>query len=101
MPQIQDIFDRVILYPESLLTQHRCLLEADFAALGNGPTSHRLLWLANMDSAFAVASLVQLGSLTPQATTIFAENSRLPHRYLTLGARSRGIVGRDRCWCTH
>jgi hypothetical protein len=87
MPQIQDIFDKVngyaLLDPVSLLPRHRCLLEADFAALGNRPTSHRLLWFANMDSAFAAALLALLSSLTPQATTFFAGNSGPPCRYLT------------------
>jgi hypothetical protein len=87
MPQIQDIIDRVtgysLLDPETLLPQHRFLFEANFAALGNGPTSHHLLWLANMDSAFAAALLAQFSSLTPQATTFFAENSQPPCRYPT------------------
>jgi hypothetical protein len=68
MPQIQDIFDRVngypLLDPETLLDHHRFLFQANFAALGNGPTSHHILWLANMDSAFAAVSLARLGSLT-------------------------------------
>ncbi len=69
--------------PESLLPRHRFLFENNFAALGNRPMSHCLWWLVNMDSAFAAALLAQLNSLTPQATTFFAENSEPPCRYPT------------------
>ncbi len=69
------------------LPQHRFLFEANFAALGNRQTSHHLLWLADMDSAVAAALPAQLGSLTPQATTFFAENSQPPHSYPTQGDR--------------
>jgi hypothetical protein len=47
MPQIQDINDKVDGYscldPVTLLPQHRFLFEANFAVLGNGPTSQCLL----------------------------------------------------------
>jgi hypothetical protein len=68
MPQIQDIIEKVNAYslldPLVLLPKHRALLEAKFATLGDEPTSHCLLWLANMDSAISVATLAQSGSLT-------------------------------------
>jgi hypothetical protein len=56
-------------------TPHRFLLEADFGALGDGPTSNRLLWLANMDSAILAATLAELGTLTGQAVAFFADDS--------------------------
>jgi hypothetical protein len=85
MPQIQDIIKKVNAYslldPAALLHRHRALLEADFATLGNGPTSHRLLWLADMDSIISVAMLAQSGSLTQQAAFFFTYNSPSPLRY--------------------
>jgi hypothetical protein len=85
MPQIQDIIKKVnaysLLNALALLPRHRALLKADFTTLGNGPASHRLLWLADMDSAISVAMLAQLGSLTPQGATFFTDDSPLPRRY--------------------
>ena len=76
MPEQHDILDRVAVYAlinsDTLLPRHWLLFEAYFEALGSGPTSHRLVWLANMDSALAASSLSQLGSLTPQAETLFS-----------------------------
>jgi hypothetical protein len=85
MPQIQDIIEKVNAYSllDSLvlLPRHRALREADFATLGNGPTSNRLLWLADMDSAISASTLAQSGSLTPQAATFFTDDSLLLRRY--------------------
>ena len=54
---------------------HRFLFEADFEAPGSGPTLHRLLWLAEVDTALSASSLSQLGSLTPQASVFFSTYS--------------------------
>jgi hypothetical protein len=43
--------------PDSLLPQHRSLMDADFVSLGSGPTADRLTWLADMNSAIAVSNL--------------------------------------------
>ncbi len=79
MPQIQDIIAKVngysLLDPEALLPPQRFLLEADFGALGDGPTSNRLLWLADMDSEILAATLAELGTLTGQAVAFFADDS--------------------------
>ena len=85
MPQIQNIIAKVngysLLDPETLLPRHRFLLEADFGALGDGPTSNRLLWLADMDSAILAATLAELGTLTGQAVAFFADDSGVSHCY--------------------
>jgi hypothetical protein len=53
MLEQHDIINRVAAYalidPDTLLPRHQLLFETDFEALGSGPTSHRLLWLAGMD----------------------------------------------------
>jgi hypothetical protein len=49
-------------------------MDADFGVLGSGPTSDRLIWLADMNSAIAVSNLLQAGSLTPVAEAYFAES---------------------------
>jgi hypothetical protein len=76
MPEQHDIIDRVVAYalidPDTLLPRHRLLFEMDFEALGSGPASHHLLWLADMDSALATSSLSQLGSLTPMEQAFFS-----------------------------
>jgi hypothetical protein len=75
MPHIQDIIAKVngylLLDSETLLPRHRFFLEADFGKLGDGPTSNRLLWLANMDLAILAAALIELGTLTGQAVAFF------------------------------
>lgn len=52
----QDIMDSVakmiLLDPETLLPQHRFLLEQDFKKLGEGHTIDRQYWLANVTSAW-------------------------------------------------
>jgi hypothetical protein len=75
MPQLQDIANQINEYslmdPDLLLPCHRSLFDAKFETLGHGPTSHRLLWLADMDSAIAAFHLAKMGLLTPQASLYF------------------------------
>ncbi len=42
-------------------------MDAINGALGHGPTSHRLLWLAGMKTAVAASNLAWTGTLTPLA----------------------------------
>jgi hypothetical protein len=51
--------------PDLLLSRHRFLFDAKFEALCRGPTSHRLLWLADMDSKIVALHLAEMGLLTP------------------------------------
>ena len=69
---IQAVSEYALLDPESLLPQHRQLLDTNFDSLGLGPTPHRLLWLSDMDSALAASSLSQCGTLTPAAREYFS-----------------------------
>jgi hypothetical protein len=73
----QDIMNQVeshsLTDPNSLLPRHRSLMDADFGVLGSGPTSDRLTWLADMNSAIAASNLSQAGTLTPAAEAYFAE----------------------------
>jgi hypothetical protein len=77
MPQLQDIVDQINEYslmdPDLLLPCHRSLFDAKFETLGHGLTLHRLLWLADMDSAIAALHLAEMGSLTPQASLYFLQ----------------------------
>ncbi len=50
-------------------------MDADFKVLGSGPTSDRLIWLANMDSAVAVSTLSHAGTLTPAVEEHIAQIS--------------------------
>jgi hypothetical protein len=79
IPEHQDIMNQVeshsLTDPDSLLPRHWSLMDADFGVLGSGPTSNRLTWLADMNSAIAVSNLSQAGSLTPAAEAYFAESS--------------------------
>jgi hypothetical protein len=81
IPEHHDIINRVESYacsdPDTLLPHHRFLFEADSEELVSGPTSHRLLWLADMDIAIATSSLGRLGTLTPQASTYFLQTRQL------------------------
>jgi hypothetical protein len=70
-----------LMDPDLLLTLNRFLVDAKFEALGRGPTSHQLLWLADMDSAIAALHLAKMGSLTPQASLYFLEESPSPCLY--------------------
>ncbi len=67
--------------PDLLLPCHRFLLDTKFEALGHGLTSRQLLWLADMDTAMAALHLEELGSLTPQASLYFLEESPSPCLY--------------------
>jgi hypothetical protein len=82
MPQIQDVFDQITEYslidPEMLLPRHRHLLDINFKVLESRPTSHRLVWLADMESALSTSTLSQLGCLTPQAATYFSVSNHCP-----------------------
>jgi hypothetical protein len=51
-------------------------MEADFETLGSGPAYNRQMWLANVDSAVAAATLAQVETLTPVAVAYFAEAGR-------------------------
>jgi hypothetical protein len=77
IPEHQDIMNQVkshsLTDPDSLLPRHRLLMDADFGVLGSGPTSDRLTWLADMNSAIAASNLSQAGTLTPAAEAYFAE----------------------------
>ena len=76
IPEHHKILDQMEHYalvdPKTLLPCHRSLLDADFESLGNGPTSHRLLWLANMSSALSAANLAQSGTLSASAMEHFS-----------------------------
>jgi hypothetical protein len=49
-------------------------MEAGLELLGSIPTSDRLVWCADMDSAIAVSALVHAGSFTrPAAAAHFAQ----------------------------
>jgi hypothetical protein len=82
MPQIQDVFDQIMEYsliePEMLLPRHRHLLDINFEVLESRPTSHLLVWLADMESALSASTLSQLGCLTPQAATDFSISDHCP-----------------------
>ena len=77
IPEQQEIMDQVALHsftdPDSLLPRHRSLMDINFAVLGTGPTSDRITWLANMQSAIATSALSQAGTLTPAAELYFAK----------------------------
>ncbi len=74
MPQIiNQINEYSLMDPNLLLSCHRSLFDAKFETLGRRPTSHRLLWLAGMDSAIAALHLAEMGSLTLQASLYFSQ----------------------------
>ena len=79
MRQIQDIINQVTVYsltdPKTLLPWHRDLLDVDFGCLGEGPSSQRLVWLANMDSAMGAATLSEAGTLSTQAVEYFGKEN--------------------------
>jgi hypothetical protein len=82
-----EILNRIESYsladPATLLPRHQSLYAADFAAFGGGPTSHRLLWLANMETAVATANLVQAGALSESAIAHFSQGTTwvAPHQH--------------------
>ena len=71
-----EIFNKVEEFalkdPDTMLPRHRSLFQADFEILGSGPTSDRLLWLADMNTAVATSDLARSGTLNPEATTYFS-----------------------------
>jgi hypothetical protein len=93
MPQIQDVFDQIMEYllidTEMLLPRHRHLLDINFEVLGSGPTSHRLVWLADVEFALSASTLSQLGCLTPQAATHFSVSNHCPR----LNQRQASVTG--------
>jgi hypothetical protein len=76
LPEQHTIMSKVAEYsmidPDTILPCHWFLFDADFEALGSGPTSQRLLWLAEVDTVLSASSLFQLGSLTPQRSAFFS-----------------------------
>jgi hypothetical protein len=85
MPRLQDIVAQINKYslmdPDLLLPCHKSLFDVKFEALGHRPTSHWLLWLADMDSVIAALHLAEMGSLTPQASLYFSTESPSPRLY--------------------
>jgi hypothetical protein len=75
-PEQHTIMSKVSEYsmigPNTILPRHRFLFDTNFKVLGSGPTSHRLLWLAEMETAVSASTLSKLGSLTPQASAFFS-----------------------------
>ena len=75
IPEHHEILNQMEGYslvdPNTLLPRHRPLLEADFKALGGGPTAHRLLWIANMNTAMSAAQLARAGALSSSAFSTF------------------------------
>ena len=79
IPEHHEILDQIERYvlvdPETLLLRHQTLLVTDFESLGSGPTSHQLLWLANMSLAMSAANLAQSGILSDSALAHFSRIS--------------------------
>ncbi len=79
IPQHHNILNCVEEYsmanPKILLPQHCFLYDTDFAALSSGPTSHCLLWLADMEAAAATSQLALSGTLMPEAMTYFLSDN--------------------------
>jgi hypothetical protein len=78
-PEHHEIINRIEEYftidPDSILPRHCHLLDTDFEALGSGPTSDRLLWLADVDTALTVSGLATSGALSHEAQAYFATPS--------------------------
>jgi hypothetical protein len=76
LPEQHTIMSKVAKYsminPDIIPPCHWFLFNADFEALGSGPTLQHLLWLAEVDTALSASSLSELGSLTPQASAFFS-----------------------------
>jgi hypothetical protein len=79
LPEQHEIFNRMeecaLIDPDTLLPRHRYLSGIDFASLGSSPTSHCLLWMAEMEAAVSVSWLNQCGSLTPEALAYFKKET--------------------------
>ncbi len=103
IPEHHEIINRIEEYftidPDSILPRHRHLLDTDFEALGSGPTSNRLLWLADVDTALTVSGLATSGALSPDTQEYFdtpISARRSPHvsqDYTDKDTESRGDVG--------
>jgi len=52
MDKVRDLIDTD---PMDLLPENRHLLEEDFEHLGRAPSSHREYWVAEMETALAIA----------------------------------------------
>jgi hypothetical protein len=59
--------------PDFLLPRHCYLFDTNFESPSSGPMSQCLLWLAEMDTAFAASCLASAGILTPEAIAYFSE----------------------------
>ena len=90
LPEQHTIMSKVVEYsmiiPDTILLCHWFLLDTSFEALGSNPTSQRLLWLAEVDTAFSASSLSQLESLTPQASAFFL-NLHITHIHTCISGR--------------
>ena len=79
IPEHHEIINRVEEYftidPDSILPRHRHLLDTVFEALGSGPPSDHLLWLADVDTALTLSGLANSGALSRQAQDYFATPS--------------------------
>ncbi len=58
-------------------------MQRTFLALGGGPTSHRLLWLVNMETAVAAANLARAGALSESTIAHFSQGTTwaAPHQH--------------------
>ena len=96
IPEQHEICNRVEEYssidPESILPRHQHLFDTDFEALGSGPTSHRLLWLAEMDTALSVSTLSTSGALTREAQAHFSQPQRSTSTENRLGGDNAGRI---------
>ena len=83
----QDIFARLEelmwIDPSELLPRHRDLLNVDFCALGEGPTSGRQLWIESMESALSAKHHVDHGRVTEESLHIFQTSRRRRSRRTT------------------
>ena len=69
---LSKVEEYALIDPETILPRHRFLFDTDFEALGSGPTTHRLFWLAEVDAALAATTLYHEGLLTPAALDYFS-----------------------------
>ncbi len=102
IPEHYKIINRIeeyfTIYPDSILPRHRHLLDTDFEALGSGPTSNFLLWLAVVDTALAVSGLATSSALSPDAQEYFdtpisaRRSSHVSQDYTYDDTKSRGNI---------
>ena len=95
VPEHHEILNRIESYslvdPDILLPRHWFLFEADFQALGCVPTSHRCLWLADMETAVAASNLARAGTLTSLVIAHFSQATAtrvVPSHAMILGTMS-------------